>query len=99
MGSVQGLPGTAGAHSTDNHRSDIEHTMGWRIFLLLYLAVCVHRYHGEYNTYVASLCYHGYSYNNYCCDIIEYFSELLSIIYSNDNVLTFNEWLTNFQTN
>ena len=73
MGSVQGLPGTAGAHSTDNHRSDIVHTMGWRIFLLLYLAVCVHRYHGESNT---SLCCHGYSYNSYYHDI---FNEFLSI--------------------
>ena len=73
MRSVQGFPGTAGAHSTDNHWSDIVHTMGWRIFLLLYLAVCVHRYHGEYNTCVASLCCYGYSYDNYCCDIIEYF--------------------------
>ena len=69
MGSVQGLSSTAGAHSTDNHRSDIVHTMGWRIFLLLYLAVCVHRYHGEYNTCVASLCCHGYSYNSHCRDI------------------------------
>ena len=77
MGSVQGLPGTAGAHSTDNHRSDFVHTMGWRIFLLLYLAVCVHRYHGEYNTCMASLGCHGYSYNNHCRDI---FSEFLSII-------------------
>ena len=32
MGSVQGLPGTAGAHSTNNHRSDIVHTMGWKYF-------------------------------------------------------------------
>ena len=59
MGSVQGLPGTAGAHSTDNHWTDIVHTMGWGIFLLLYLAVCVHRYHGECNTCVASLCCHS----------------------------------------
>ena len=70
MGSVQGLPGTAGAHSTDNHWTDIVHTMGWGIFLLLYLAVCVHRYHGEYNTCVASLCCHDSSYKSYCCDIV-----------------------------
>ena len=78
MGSVQGLPGTAGAHSTDNHRSDIVHTMGWRIFLLLYLAVCVHRYYGESNTCVASLCCHGYSYNCHRRDIVKYFEFLRS---------------------
>ena len=51
MGSVERLPSTDRTYPANNQWTDILHTMGRRVLLLLHLAVCVHRYHGKYLTY------------------------------------------------
>ena len=47
MGPVEEPPRAGNAGTANHCRADILHTMGRGVFLLLHLAVCLHRYHGE----------------------------------------------------